>query len=292
MNRPAAPCVKANMPTRAALLCLLLTASLSHAQVDDAAYEAHVEALRAKLPEAFTIVVQKPFVVIGDQEPWLVRRHAQGTVKWAVDRLKAQYFADDPDHVIDIWLFKDETSYRTHAKALFDHEPGTPFGYYSPAHRAMVMNIATGGGTLVHEIVHPFMAANFPACPDWFNEGLGSLYEQSSERNGQIVGLPNWRLPGLQKAIRAGTLPRFEELCATADGAFYNQDPGTNYAQARYLCYYLQEKGLLGEFYRRFSAGHEQDPTGYATLVRVLGERDMAAFQRRWEAFVLDLTYP
>ena len=42
------------------------------------------------------------------------------------------------------------------------------------------MNIATGGGTLVHEIVHPFMAANFEQCPSWFNEGLGSLYEQSA----------------------------------------------------------------------------------------------------------------
>jgi len=28
---------------------------------------------------------------------------------------------------------------------------------------------------LVHEIVHPFMRANFPECPAWFNEGLASL---------------------------------------------------------------------------------------------------------------------
>ena len=50
------------------------------------------------------------------------------------------------------------------------------------------MNISTGGGTLVHEIVHPFVAANFPNCPAWFNEGLGSLYEQSGEVNGAIHG--------------------------------------------------------------------------------------------------------
>ena len=55
------------------------------------------------------------------------------------------------------------------------------------ADNALVMNIATGGGTLVHEIVHPFMEANFPACPSWFNEGLGSLYEQSGARDGRIV---------------------------------------------------------------------------------------------------------
>ena len=52
------------------------------------------------------------------------------------------------------------------------------------------MNISTGGGTLVHEIVHPFIQSNFPNCPSWFNEGLGSLYEQCRERNGKIVLIP------------------------------------------------------------------------------------------------------
>ena len=31
-------------------------------------------------------------------------------------------------------------------------------------------------------MVHPFVEANFPDCPAWFNEGLGSLYEQCAER--------------------------------------------------------------------------------------------------------------
>jgi hypothetical protein len=44
-----------------------------------------------------------------------------------------------------------------------------------------------------------------------------------------------------------------------------------NYGQARYLCYYLQQQGLLREFYRRFHTNREKDPTGYATLQEVLG---------------------
>ena len=59
-----------------------------------------------------------------------------------------------------------------------------------------------GGGTLVHEIVHPFMRANFPACPAWFNEGLASLYEQSAEKDGHIRGLINWRYTALEKAVK------------------------------------------------------------------------------------------
>jgi hypothetical protein len=154
------------------------------------------------------------------------------------------------------------------------------------------MNIATGGGTLVHEIVHPFMRANFPQCPAWFNEGLGSLYEQSSSRDGHIIGLTNWRLPALQEAIRAKKVPSFQALTATSSAEFYDQDPGTNYAQARYLAYYLQEQGLLGRFYREFRASAATDPTGYATLRSVLGSPDMGAFQKRWESFVLGLRFP
>jgi len=158
-----------------------------------------------------------------------------------------------------------------------------------PSRSSEALNIATGGGTLVHEIVHPFMAANFPSCPAWFNEGLGSLFEQSVEREGHIAGLPNWRLPGLKHAIRRGTVPSFRELTHTSTHAFYEEDPGTNYAQARYLLYYLQEQGLLVRYFHEFVAHAKEDATGYRTLERVLGNPDMTAFQGRWASFVLAL---
>ena len=153
------------------------------------------------------------------------------------------------------------------------------------------MNISTGGGTLVHEIVHPFVAANFPDCPSWFNEGLGSLYEQCGEVDGEIHGYVNWRLPRLQEAVRKGTVPSFYTLCHTSDTDFYEKDRGTNYAQARYLCYYLQEKGLLRTYYRQFLGNRKSDPSGYRTLKAVLRWDDMKAFQKDWEAYVLKLKY-
>ena len=174
----------------------------------------------------------------------------------------------------------------------FGEPPWTPYGFYSDRQGALVMNIATGGGTLVHEIVHPFMESNFPACPAWFNEGLGSLFEQSADRGGHIVGLTNWRLAGLKRAIGARRVPSFRTLTATTDAQFYHQDPGSNYAQARYLLYYLQERGLLVRYTREFLNSRRADPTGYATLRRVLGETDMRAFQRRWEAYVMGLSFP
>lgn len=256
-------------------------------------YAQHIRELKKKLPgREFTMVLESPFVVIGDESPSRVKQRSKNTVRWAVDKLKALYFKRDPKHIIDIWLFKDKKSYGRHTEMLFGREPHTPFGFYSDTDRALIMDISTGGGTLVHEIVHPFVEANFPACPAWLNEGLGSLYEQCGEKNDRIHGRTNWRLAGLQQAIRAKRVPPFKTLTGTTTHEFYGEDPGTNYSQARYLCYYLQERGLLEKFYHRFHARQREDPTGYNTLQEVLGEKDMDAFKKKWEAFVLRLRFP
>jgi len=258
----------------------------------DGDYEQHVKKLKEKIPPGFTIILQKPFVVIGDEQPDMVKLRAEKTIQWSVDMLKQDYFEKDPLDIIDIWLFKDEESYTEHALEIFGDEPTTPFGYFSEEHTALVMNISTGGGTLVHEIVHPFIRANFADCPTWFNEGLASLYEQCGEKDGHIYGYTNWRLSGLQEAITNDMVPSFEALTSCDEHTFYTQDRGTNYAQARYLCYYLQEHGLLVKFYHRFYENRKEDPTGYKTLQKIVGEEDMDRFKEKWESFVLQLRFP
>jgi len=191
-----------------------------------------------------------------------------------------------------IWLLGDKVSYKLVSKAVAGYEPNTPFGFYASDRRCLIMNIATGGGTLVHEMVHAFMESNFPQYPAWFNEGLASLYEQSGQRNDHIVGYTNWRLAGLQKAIRDKKVPSFKYLTFTNTRQFYHQDNGTNYAQARYLCYYLQQKGKLRAFYKAFLKNHKTDPTGYKTLVEILDVKDMDAFKKQWESYCMKLKFP
>jgi len=118
-----------------------------------------------------------------------------------------------------------------------------------------------------------------------------SVYEQCGEVDGRIHGFTNWRLAGLQEAIRDGRVPSFKTLCSTTDHQFYHEDPGTNYGQARYLCYYLQQHGLLRKFYHRFHANRAKDPTGYNTLKEILGRDRMDAFKKDWEAYVLKLRF-
>jgi hypothetical protein len=229
--------------------------------------------------------------VLGNESPDTVHARVENTIEWAVSRLKRDYFDRNPSEIIDIWLFEDGFTYEEYTHKLFGEKPTTPYGFYSPRHHALVMNIATGGGTLVHEIVHPFMASNFPDCPSWFNEGLASLYEQAQDRDGHIAGLTNWRLRGLKSAIEDGQVPTFEKLCRTTTREFYDRDRGTNYAQARYLCYYLQEHDLLVKFYRAFHRNVATDPTGIETLKSILGEENLTAFQRDWENYVLTLKF-
>jgi hypothetical protein len=89
--------------------------------------------------------------------------------------------------------------------------------------------------------------------------------------------------------MRSKQVPSFKELTALDSSAFYNEDKGVNYAQARYLCYYLQEQGLLVKFYQEFQARQKQDASGFKTLQHILGEADMEEFKTKWEKYVLNL---
>ncbi len=260
-----------------------------------AEYAAHIKQLRGRLRKlglgAMSVRIEDPFVVIGDGTQEQLERCA-GTVRWAADRLEQDFFAKRPSKILNVFLFSEAATYETGVQELTGEHPTTIYGFYSRSKGGLFMNIATGGGTLVHEIVHPYVEADFPNAPPWLNEGLGSLFEQSAELDGRIVGRTNWRLAGLQRAIVDKRVPSFRALTALGDSAFYDDDSGVHYAQSRYLMYYLQERGLLRDFYRTFRAARAKDPTGYQTLVAVLGETDMKAFQATWEAYVAKLTFP
>lgn len=257
----------------------------------------HVQALRPRLPPGFDLVVERPFVVIGNGGAAEVASVARGTVRFAVERLERDFFRTAPQRVLEVWLFADAPSYRAGVLHLTGEAPDTPYGFYSSRRGGLFMNIATGGGTLVHEIVHPYVEADLPHAPSWVNEGLGSLFEQSADRAGLIVGLPNWRLAGLQEAIREDRLPTFRALAHTSTDEFYEDASGTSYAQARYLMLWLQERGALIPFVHALRTSLVRDPTGWAALTTALrqgdtAEEDMAAFQERWEAWVMGLRFP
>ena len=248
--------------------------------------EARKEELQKKLKgQGYTVLVEAPFVVIGDSSAKEVTRVTTGFLRSKVAQLEKEFFAKRPDRVLEVWLFKNRQSFFKGAKKFFDDNPETPYGYYSPDDNALIMN-ASGLGTLSHELVHPYMEANFPDVPSWFNEGLASLYERPSEKKGHIWGLPNWRLPNLKKEITAETLPGLAKLLGTSRDEFYNAEFDA-YAYARYLLLYLQEQGKLTEFYQKFTADKD-DLTGRKALEAVLGE-PIDSFEPKWRRWTVAL---
>jgi hypothetical protein len=219
-----------------------------------------------------------------------VRDAAAETVTWASTLLRADFFPRDPGAVLTIWAFSDHESYMRGSSAILGIVPGTPYGFYQPCKRALVFDAGLGYGTLVHEMVHAYMDADFPDAPVWFKEGLASLFEAPGEVDGHVRGATNWRLPALQRAIAAGHAPSFARMAEGGRGDFSGKDGPALYATARYLCFFLQERGLLRGFYRAFRARSAKDSRGLATLQDATA-RELGPLRAEWERFVLELRY-
>ena len=257
----------------------------------EAKTQALLEEWKPKLDaEGFSYTTSGPFVIAGDGGRAKLARYRDGTVVAAERALRATYFDKPPADPVLILLFERPGPYRRLAKKWFGDDDVPHFGFFRRSDGVMLMNVGTGTGTLVHELVHALMAPDFPDVPDWFNEGLASLYEQCSLSGDTIKGHENWRLPDLQQAIRTDKLRPLAEMIE--DEQFYDAKlTGINYAQARYLMFYLQEKGLLKEYYRRFRDNVKADPTGLKTLKQVLKTDDLDDFDKTWRKWVLTLRF-
>ena len=241
------------------------------------------------LVPSFLTEASYPFVITGD----LTSKELlfwKGRIQRSQRALKGQFFKKDPSQVVTIWLFKNAASYSKNNQTLWALVPNTPYGYYLPSAKRMVMNVATGGGTLTHELVHPYIKENFPESPLWFHEGLASLYEQSRYSGGKIYGMNNWRLRGLQDSIRKKSLPSLSTMMSSGDD-FYGVNRELYYAQARYLTFYLQSRGLLESYYKAYSGGVSSDPSGIKALLKVTQEAQMSTIESKWHKFVLNQRY-
>jgi len=250
--------------------------------------EAVAATLGKRLDDSLRLIVRPPFVIAGDLSELELDSWHTDTIQPAARAMAARYFDTPPSAPITVLLFSDEASYNLYARRLFADVGISVYGYYRPVERTLVMNIGTGGGTLVHELTHALMAFDFPDVPEWFNEGLASLHEQcrfrQSPRGPWIEGLPNWRLTALREAVQAGRLASFEQLATTDE--FRGPNEALHYAQARYLCLYLQERGQLEQYYRQLRADCAQDPRGVATLAKLFPGQTWSEIDAEFRAWV------
>ena len=256
-----------------------------------AACSAAAKRLEGTLGTDCQIVVRPPFVLAGDLEREGIESLHDRTILPAVRAMHHSYFDTDPSEPIIVLMFRGEESYNRHCETLFGERGISIYGYYKPKLRTLVLNIATGNGTLLHELTHALVDFDFTDAPAWLNEGLASLHEQSRFRTGAdgpwLEGLVNWRLAGLQSVAKSGQLRSLAELFN--DPQFRGTGEGTNYAQARYFCLYMQQQGVLEKFYRSFRRHFAEDPRGRKALADAFGNVELGQVDENFQRWVLSL---
>ena len=244
-----------------------------HAPTLDLSLDDRCEKLRARFAEIATIrslIVKPPFVVASDVSHVEAERYCVETAQPALNALQAGFSFMPPKHPVTIVLFSNAGEYVRYCATLTGKSSGqnSVYGIYDPNSRTIVVNLNSGDGTIVHELVHALADGEKAGIPLWLNEGIASLHEHCrlSRSSGvpRIMPLHNWRLRILRKAIVEGSLPPVTEL---TDSASYHQErESLFYAHARYFCFYLHDLGLLEELYSAFRNNHEDDPTGKLAL--------------------------
>ena len=246
-------------------------------------------ALKETLSSDFCFVKSGYFLVVSNLSQSEAKGLSENSIGSALKCFYNDYFIAKPTELVTVFLFKDDASYRFWADKLYgDKDDLSRFGYYKPSKKVMLMNIATGSGTLIHELTHSLVRYDFPDIPSWFNEGLGSLYERCSFENNEIRGHVNWRLPALVEAIRKNQYSSLKTLMSTDDETFYSDESALNYSQARYFCMYLQDKGLLKKYYKTFRDNFSSDNTGISFAEELLSS-NIVSIDTEYKSWVLTL---
>lgn len=241
--------------------------------------------IRGLLDAPASVLVRPPYVLAGNvSEPELARRYDEVIVP--LERaLGASYFDYPPRRPITIVMLRDEASFRRHSSRLDGPGRNCYAGYYLRDEDRIVLNLATGDGTLAHELTHALIHFDFPGIPEWFDEGLAALHEESEfTADGlEVIGLPNWRGRHLAQGYREGSVRSLAAL--VRQGQFRPRHEALDYAHARYLCLYLQQRRMLAPFYRKFRTTAAVDPTGERALLQLFGIGSLDAIEtefRRW----------
>jgi hypothetical protein len=228
--------------------------------------------LAAQVPgELPTVLVRPPFVLAGDASAESLDTLFKETIQPLTSALWRAYFDTPPSAPVALVLLSNEATYRRLAHQLDGYDPIAYDGYYQKSRRRLVLNLASGEGTLAHELCHALSACDCPDLPEWVDEGLAALHEETrySPDRLLLIGDANWRCRIVRDALSDDRLPRMQTFASAV--SFRGDDEGLNYAFSRTVCRFLQDKGLLSHFYRKLRASVATDPTGLATLQAVLG---------------------
>lgn len=241
--------------------------------------------LRRQLPGDWNISIHEPYVIAGDCSLEQLAIYYRDTISPTARALSIQYFDTEPTWPVTILLCSSEDSYRECNRCLGGRDRSEYAGIYSRSEHRLIVNIATGEGTLAHELTHALAHADFPDLPEWLDEGLASLHEECefSDDGLRLVGHENWRGQSLLSALRRRELRSVADLASEQFGAI---DATVDYAQARYFCLFLQRRHLLEAFYRKCRCRSKENRDGLVALTELMGTSDLRAIDSQFRAWL------
>ncbi len=241
--------------------------------------------IQTQLDRSNTVLIRPPFVLAGDMPEDVLERLYRDVVQPTERALNVGFFDANPTEPITIVAFAKEAGFRHFARRIDRRQSDSYYGYYLRSHRRLVVNVSTGAGTLAHELTHALAHFDFPNMPEWFDEGLASVFEQSefSDTGHRLTGTDNWRVHQVLRALHDNRLRKTDELVQGRSVRANHES--IDYAHARYICLFLQEQQLLEPFYRKLRSRVEIDPSGWQTLREVVASEtasDIDADFRHW----------
>lgn len=218
------------------------------------------------------IYVKNEFLVVSLSSHRSAKEHYERGIADFDDYFKQTFSFQKPTHYVTILLTEDpmilvEATNRLYPEAHL--QPYAPFlGYFNRKDNLIAANGGMYGyGTLLHELMHANMNADFPDAPVWLNEGLCSLYERTEWQGNRLKGLPNWRFD----RVKPDNFHSLEQLAENMN----NQ----KLFEIRMLLMYLDQINKIGEFYHYIKSNKES-----LDLLKCFQHFDIS--NTKWEEFI------
>lgn len=252
----------------------------------ETAYLRVADRFRRASHDRWATLIRPPFVFAGDLSDDDLEALYRETVVPTIRALQFDYFDRDPDEPITVLILSSDEAYRSALDGIGHGRRAEYSGLYARDARTVVVNVATGAGTLAHELTHALAHADCPDLPEWLDEGLASLHEEAdfSSDGLRLLGKDNWRSQFLHEAHRRDCWKPLRSLFERPFAA--PQVAALDYALARYLCLFLQERGALAAYYRKCRGLIDRDPTGLLAFQRLFPGQSLDELDAEFRAWM------
>jgi hypothetical protein len=222
------------------------------------------------------------FIFVVDSDPKTLES-LKGWILKQTASLNEQIFEVKPDYYIAV-LLPNPTDFKTMVP-----QQGAN-GIYDPDRHTLVC--LKMGQVLTHEFTHALHHADRAGQthPDWFCEGLASMYEAGRFDGDKLVPADNYRLSAVQDAGKRNALIPLSRLM-TLDQKTFVSNATLAYGQSSSFLLYLHEQNQLKGFYQQLKKDIATDPTGSKSLQKSTG-KTIAQLETDWKAWMMARTPP